>query len=77
MAEAEFGAVFVNAKSGTGTRTTFSEMGHKQDTTDLKTDNSTEDGIINNTIQQKRSKAMDMRFYWVKDRVEQYQFNVG
>jgi hypothetical protein len=46
-------------------------MGHKKDTTELKTDNSTADGIINNTVQQKCSKAMDMIFYWVKYRVEQ------
>jgi hypothetical protein len=77
VAEAEFGAVFVNAKEGTVTRTSLSEMGHKQDTTELKNDNATADGIINNTVQQKRSKAMDIRFYWVKDRVEQDQFNVG
>jgi hypothetical protein len=32
-------------------------MGPKQDTTELKTDNTTADGIINNTVQQKRSKA--------------------
>jgi hypothetical protein len=70
VAEAEFGALFVNAKEGTVTRTTLSEMGHNQDATDLITDNTTADGIINNTVQQKRSKAMDMRFYWIKDRVE-------
>jgi hypothetical protein len=52
-------------------------MGHNQDATDLKTGNTTEGGIINNTVQKKRSKAMDMRFYWVKYRVEQKQFNVG
>jgi hypothetical protein len=52
-------------------------MGHNQDATEIKTDNTTADGIINNTVQRKRSKAMDMRFYWVKDRVEQDQFNVG
>jgi hypothetical protein len=33
VAEAEFGALFVNAKEGTVTRTTLSEMGHKQDAT--------------------------------------------
>jgi hypothetical protein len=77
VAEAEFGALFVNAKEGTVTRTTLSEMGHNQEATDLTTDNTTADGIINNTVQQKRSKAMDMRFYWIKDRVEQKQFNVG
>jgi hypothetical protein len=63
VAEAEFGTLFVNAKEGTVTRTTLSEMGHNQDDTDLTTDNTTADGIINNTVQQKLSKAMDMRFY--------------
>jgi hypothetical protein len=77
VAEAEVGALFVSAKEGTVTRTTLSEMGHNQDATDLTTDNTIADGIINNIVQQKQSKAMDMRFYWVKDRVEQKQFNVG
>jgi hypothetical protein len=77
VAEAEFGGIFVNAKEGTVTRTTLSEMGHNQDATDLKTDNTTADGIIYSIFQQKRSKAMDMRFYWVKDRVEHKQFNIG
>jgi hypothetical protein len=60
--EANFGALFVNAKEGTVTRTTLSEMGHKQDATEVKTDNTTADGIINNAVQQKRSKSMDMVF---------------
>jgi hypothetical protein len=68
VAEAEFGALLVNAKEGTVTRTTLSEMYHKQDATELKTDNTTPDDIINNTVQKKRSKAMDMILYWVKDR---------
>jgi hypothetical protein len=77
VAEAEFGALFVNAKEGTVTHTTLAEMGHNQDATELKTYNTTADDIINNTVQQKLSKAMYMIFYWVKDRVEQDQFNVG
>jgi hypothetical protein len=77
VAEAEFVARFVNSREVTVTRTTLAEMGHNQDAIELKTDTTTADGIINNTVQQKRSKAMDMRLYWVKDRVEQDQFNVG
>jgi hypothetical protein len=77
VAEAKFGALFVNAKEATVTRTTLAEMGHNQDTAELKTDTTTADGIINNTVQQKCSKAMNMRFYWVKDIEEQDQFNVG
>jgi hypothetical protein len=53
VAEAEFGSVFVNAKEGTVTRTTIPE-------TEIKTDNTILDIIIHNTVQQKRSKAMDM-----------------
>jgi hypothetical protein len=64
VVDAEFGALFVNAKKGTVIRTTLAEMGHNQDVTELKTDNTTADGIINNTVQQKRSKAIDIIFYW-------------
>jgi hypothetical protein len=52
-------------------------MGHNQDATELKIENTTAYVVINNTVHQKRSKAIDMIFYWVKDRVEQDQFNVG
>ena len=52
------------------------ELGHKQDAVPLKTDNSTAEGIMNKTIKQKRSKAMDMRFYWLVDRVSQKMFKV-
>jgi hypothetical protein len=55
----------------------MAEMGHPQDETDMKTDNSTTDGIIKKTVQQKRSKSMDMRFYWIQDRVEQGKFDIG
>jgi hypothetical protein len=74
VAEAECGDVFVNTKAGNVTRTTLTEMVHPQEAIDLKKDNSTEDEIINKTVQQKCSKAMDMRFYWIQDRVEQVQF---
>jgi hypothetical protein len=52
VADAEFGALFVNAKEGTVTRKTLAEMGHNQDATELKLDNNTSNGIINNTVQQ-------------------------
>jgi hypothetical protein len=42
----------------------------------METDNTTATGYSNGTIKQKGTKAMDMRFYWTKDRVKQGQFNV-
>jgi hypothetical protein len=75
-AEAEIGAVFVDAKEGAVLRTTLEELGHKQPPTPMKTDNTTATGYSNGTIKQKRTKATDMRFYWIKDRVKQGQFKI-
>jgi hypothetical protein len=75
-AEAEIGAVFTNAKEGAVLCTTLEELGHHRPPTPLETDNTTATGYSNGTIKQKRTKAMDMRFYWIKDRVKQGQFNV-
>jgi hypothetical protein len=33
-------------------------------------------GITNDTVKQKRSKAIDMRFYWIRNGVLQWQFDV-
>ncbi|OEU11423.1 hypothetical protein FRACYDRAFT_245988 [Fragilariopsis cylindrus CCMP1102] len=52
------------------------QAGTRQPPTPLRTDNSTADGIMNKTIKQKQSKAMDKRFYWVQDRVEQGEYRV-
>ena len=75
-AEAELGALFVNGKEATVLRQTLSDMGWKQPPTPMQTDNSTANGIINRTVKQQKSKAMDMRFYWIRDRTEQKQFKI-
>jgi hypothetical protein len=75
-AEAELGALFHNGKEAAWLRTTLDDMGHPQTATPMQTDNSCAAGIANGTVKQRRSKAIDMRFYWVRDRVRQNQFNV-
>jgi hypothetical protein len=70
-AEAKSGAVFINAKEGAVLRITLEELGHPQPPTPMETDNTTATGYSNGTIKQKRTKAMDMHFYWIKDRVKQ------
>jgi hypothetical protein len=75
-AESEIGAVFINAKEGAVLRTTLEELGHKQPPTPMQSDNTTATGYSNGTIKQKRTEAMDMRFYWNKDRVKQGQFKI-
>jgi hypothetical protein len=51
-------------------------MGWPQPATPIQTDNSTACGIANDTIKQQRSRAIDMRFYWVRDRTQQGHFNI-
>jgi hypothetical protein len=75
-AEAEIGALYLNAKEATVIRTTLTEMGHPQPATPMETDNSTACGIMNCTVKQVGSKAIDMRFYWVRDCVEQGHFRI-
>jgi hypothetical protein len=72
--EAELGALFDNLKDGTPLRVTLAELGHPQDATRVNTDNACASGIANDTVKQRRSKAIDMRFYWVRDRVRQGHF---
>ena len=73
-AEAELGALYINAKEAVHIRQMLREMGHPQPRTPIQTDNSTAEGVINSKIQPKRTKAMDMRFFWLKDREAQEQF---
>ena len=75
-AEAEIGATFLNAKDVLPIRTTLEELGHPQPPTPMQVDNTTSVGFSNNTIKQKRSKAIDMRFYWIRDRTLQGHFKI-
>ena len=75
-AEAETGGLFSNMKEATILRTTLEEIGYKQPPTPVQVDNSTAFGIANDNIKIQRSKAIDMRFYWVRDRVDQGHFHV-
>jgi hypothetical protein len=43
-------------------------MGHEQPATPIQVDNSTAEGIVNKRVQPKRTKAMDMRFHWLRYR---------
>ena len=72
--EAELGALFIMAREAVYIQTILKEMGHKQPATPIQTDNSTAEGVVNSKIQPKRTKAMDMRFYWLRDRETREQF---
>ena len=73
-AEAELGALYINAKKAVPMRITLEEMGYQQPKTSMQTDNTTALGVVTNNIQPHRTKAMDMRFHWLRDREAQQQF---
>ena len=69
-AEAKYGTIFVNAQTAVHIRTTLSEMGWKQVPTDIQLYNSTSVGIATKEFCQKKSNSMDMRFYWINNRIK-------
>jgi hypothetical protein len=73
-AEAELGALYINAREAVPMRTTLEEMGHPRPKTPMQTDNTTALGVIMNNIQARRTKAMDMRYHWLRCRDSQGQF---
>jgi hypothetical protein len=75
-AEAELGALFINAREAVHMRRVLTEMGHPQPPTPIQTDNSTAEGVINSRVRPKRTKAMDMRFEWLLDREQKKQFKI-
>jgi hypothetical protein len=76
-AEAEYGAMFINAKEGEVFRTTLENLGFpQQNPTPMQGDNSCAIDIANSKTTQRRSKAIDMRFHWLRDRVRQQHFFV-
>ena len=75
-AESEVGGLLNNGQTEVPLKIIPHELGFTQPPTPIKTDNSADEGTVTTTVRQKSSKAMDMQFYWMKDRVKQKDFFV-
>jgi hypothetical protein len=75
-AEFKHGGLFHNGKDGCPIHTCLEEFAHSQPPMPIKTDNTTANGITNETIKRRQSKAMDMQFYWIHNPVNQGQYHV-
>lgn len=75
-AEVEAGELFMSCHKAMPICTIFQEMGHPQPPTPVKTNNFTAFSIVNSTMKQWKTRAMDMWFYWVWDQMQQGQFLV-
>ena len=74
VAEAELGALFINAKTAVSMQQMLIKLGHPQPRTPMQTDNATSHALLTNKILPKAHKAIDMRFYWLRCRDVQGQF---
>ncbi len=73
-AEAELGTAFQNAQKGAQFRNTLTELGYSQRATSILVDNTVAEGLATDTINAKRSKSMDIQFFWLRDKIQKSQF---
>ena len=55
---------------------TLSNLSHPQPHTPITTDNKYAEGIANDYVKKRRSKAVDIWYYWVHDWIRQGHFRV-
>jgi hypothetical protein len=75
-AEAEYGALYENGVTAEGLRTTLEDLGYPQGPTQIFTDNTCAQALANNECKEKRTKAIDKDFHWIRCRVKQGHFTV-
>lgn len=75
-AEAETEGIFSCAQFAIPLCRILIAMGHPQPPTPIKTNNLTLAGIVNNLIKPAKSKAWDMKHYWISDMIAEKIINV-
>ena len=73
-AECETLTLFLNCQTAIVVRVTAKELGHPQPATPIRVDNTTTNNYVCNNLQQKKSKSFDMRLHWLRDRINNSQF---
>jgi hypothetical protein len=74
--KAELAGLYIMVREAVYIRIILEELGHKQPSTPLQTDNAMADAVINGKVQPKRTKAIEMRFHCLQDREYQQQFRI-
>jgi hypothetical protein len=77
VANAKLGALYHNCQIGITFHDILNDMGHPQPKTPVCCNNATAVEIANNTVKRQCSRSMEMRFFWVGDKVAQevYSFS--
>jgi hypothetical protein len=76
-AEGEYGAAYLVARETVYVQAIAKALGYPQlQPTTLLCDNSTAVGLANDSVKIAKTKAIDQRYHWLRDRVRQGQFRV-
>ena len=75
-AETEYAGLYENGREAMDTRTILAKLNFPQTTTSVHTDNDAAKKIVTKEIRPKRSKAIDMRYHWMRDRTNNGIFKV-
>ena len=76
-AEAKLDALYHNCQMGIIFRLTLKEMGHLQPKTPVHCNNVTTVGIANNSIKRQHLHSIEMRFFWVGDKIAQSMYDIS
>ena len=66
-AKAELAALFLNTQEAIKMKQALEQMGHEQPPIPIITDNSIAASIVQQNIKKQKSRAMNMRYFWVID----------
>jgi hypothetical protein len=69
--EAEYAALFMNGQCAIAMGNTLADLGYPQGPIMIVTDNTTAESLANESAKIKRSKSIDMRYHWIRDKVRQ------
>jgi len=75
-AEAEYAALFLVGREATSVSNILTDLGHQQKATLIICDNACAVGIANRAVKQKQSKAINMRYHWIRDQVDLDLFTI-
>ena len=76
VSETEYAGVFANGQIAVDERRALTSLGYPQPPTTIYCDNECAVGLADETVRAKKSKSIDMRFDWIRDRVKQCQLIV-
>eukprot|EP00957_Ditylum_brightwellii_P113352 8643798-Ditylum_brightwellii.AAC.1 len=66
-AENEVGGIYINFQKGMELYTALIEIDHQKPATPIMTGYKMAEDIVNGTVKQRKTTAMDTGFYWIHD----------